>query len=187
MQIYGLHAVADLLDDFVAYRNIRPADVRLPGLADIAPNTQPRKGDEAYANVAVTILQAAQRVRNAPQIQRFCMIGDTRQSDGGTYSTIAKRTGWAGAAFICDEKANDAPLYAPSSEAGIMLSNRWSHIEAFSAQQIIDSTTAIIIDLDKTLIGARGRNHQLIDAARLTALKKCRDRRAGHKLRRSHI
>ena len=171
MQIYGVHAVADLLDDFVAYRNIRPADTRLPGLADIAPNTQPRKGDEAYANVAVTILHAAQQLRNAPHIQRFCMIGDTRQSDGGTYTTIAKRTGWAGAAFICDEKPNDSPSYAPSSEAGIMLSNRWSHIEAFSAQHIIDSATAIIIDLDKTLIGARGRNHQLIDAARLTALK----------------
>lgn len=171
MHIYGRHAVADLLDDFVAYRNIRPADRRLPGLAEIAPNTQPRKGDDAYANVAVTILNAAQALRKAGHIQRFCMIGDTRQSDGGTYTTIAKRTGWAGAAFICDEKANDQPSYSASSEAGIMLANRWSAIDAFAAQQHVDAQTAIIIDLDKTLIGARGRNHHLIDTARLTALK----------------
>lgn len=171
MQIYGKHAVADLLDDFVAYRNIRPVDHRLPGLADIAPNTQPRKGDEAYANVAVTILQAAQTLRQAPVIQRFFMIGDTRQSDGGTYTTIAKRTGWAGAAFICDEKLKEPAQYTPASESGIMLSNRWGAIASFTAQHIIDPATAIIIDLDKTLIGARGRNHHLIDAARLTALK----------------
>ncbi len=171
MQIYGRHAVADLLDDFVAYRNIRPADRRLPGLADIAPNTQPRKGDDAYAAIAVTILNAAQTLRNGAAIHRFCMIGDTRQSDGGTYTTIAKRTGWAGAAFICDEKSSDPPTYTPASEAGIMLANRWSAIDAFAAQHAVDAQTAVIIDLDKTLIGARGRNHQLIDSARLTALK----------------
>lgn len=172
MHIYGNHAVADLLADFVAYRNIRPADQRLPGLADIAPHSQPRKGDDAYAHVAVTILHAAQTLRQAPAIQRFVMIGDTRQSDGGTYTTIAKRTNWSGAAFICDEKRAEPAVYAPASESGIILSNRWSAIAAFAAQQIIDESTAIIIDLDKTLIGARGRNHKLIDTARLTALKR---------------
>ncbi len=170
MQIYGRHAVADVLGDFVAYRNIRPIDARLPGLQDIAPNTQPRKGDDAYANVAMTILKAAQSLRQAGPIQRFMMIGDTRQSDGGTYLTIAKRSGWQGAAFICDEKRSEDPFYGVSNDAGVYTSNRWRNIDAFAAQHVVDEHTAILIDLDKTFIGARGRNHQLIDAARLTAL-----------------
>jgi hypothetical protein len=40
-----------------------------------------------------------------------------------------------------------------------------------SQQFIVDHQTVVVIDLDKTLYGARGRNHQLIDDARLTALR----------------
>jgi hypothetical protein len=167
MQIYGRHAVANIFRSFVAYRNIRPIDARLPGL--ISPNTQPRRrrrslcqcGDDDFARPIVT----------SSRIQRFMMIGDTRQSDGGTYLTIAKRSGWQGAAFICDEKRSKDPFYGISNDAGVYTSNRWRHIDAFAAQHVVDQHTAIPIDLDKTFIGARGRNHQLIDAARLTALK----------------
>jgi hypothetical protein len=172
MHIYGRHAVADLLGDFVAFRNIRPVDIRLPGVADIAPNTQPRKGDDAYAAVAITILNAAQATRTTKPIRQFLMIGDTRQSDGGTYMTIANRSGWHGAAFICDEKRAEDPSLAMSNDTGVYIANRWQKITQFSEQFIVDDQTAIIIDLDKTLIGARGRNHHLIDTARLTALKR---------------
>lgn len=172
MQIYSRQALRDLLGENVAFRNIRPADTRLPGLADIAPNTQPRKGDDAYANIAATILNAAQQLRGGAAITRFIMIGDTRQSDGGTYMTIAKRTGWQGGAFICDEKRTEDPHFALSNDAGVYVANRWRNIEHFADLMHVDNQTAIIIDVDKTLVGARGRNHQLIDSARLTALKR---------------
>lgn len=172
MQIYSRQSLRDLLGDYIAFRNIRPADARLPGLPEIAPNTQPRKGDEAYASVAVTILNAAQQLRGGAPITKFLMIGDTRQSDGGTYMTIAKRTGWHGGAFICDEKRNDDPHFGLSNDAGVYVANRWRNIEQFADLMQVDSQTAIIIDVDKTLVGARGRNHQLIDSARLTALKR---------------
>lgn len=172
MQIYSRQSLHDLLGDHVAFRNIRPADARLPGLQDITPHTQPRKGDDAYANVAVTILNAAQQLRGGAPITKFMMIGDTRQSDGGTYMTIAKRTGWQGGAFICDEKRNDDPHFGQSNDAGVYIANRWRNIEQFADLMHVDSQTAIIIDVDKTLVGARGRNHQLIDSARLTALKR---------------
>lgn len=172
MQIYARQSLRDLLGDHVAFRNIRPADTRLPGLQQIAPNTQPRKGDDAYAAVAVTILHAAQQLRGGHPLTKFLMIGDTRQSDGGTYLTIAKRTGWEGGAFICDEKRNDDPYFSQSNDVGVYTANRWRTIEQFADLMSVDSQTAVIIDVDKTLVGARGRNHQLIDSARLTALKR---------------
>lgn len=172
MHIYGVHTIADVLGDNVAFRNIRPVDRRLPSLAELAPNTQPRKGDEAYANIAIAILNAAQHLRQAPAIEQFLLLGDTRQSDGGTYTAIAKQSGWRGAAFICDEKRSADPQFGLSQDSGIYTANRWRSVEQFSAQFTIDARTAIIIDLDKTFIGARGRNHQMIDDARLTALQK---------------
>jgi hypothetical protein len=171
MHIYGTQTIADILGDNVAFRNIRPVDQRLPSLQDIAPNTQPRKGDTAYAQVAITILNAAQQLRQGPPIEQFFMIGDTRQSDGGTYTAIAQASGWRGAAFICDEKRNEDPRYELSSDQGIYTANRWRNVELFAQQHSIGPNTAIIIDLDKTFIGARGRNHQMIDEARLTALQ----------------
>ena len=143
----------------------------MPGLQDLAPNTQPRKGDDAYAAVAIAILNAAQALRTPKPIRQFLMLGDTRQSDGGTYMTIAARSGWSGAAFICDEKRGEDPALTLSSDHGVYVANRWSKLSTFAEQFTIDDQTAVIIDMDKTLIGARGRNHQLIDAARLTALK----------------
>jgi hypothetical protein len=58
LKVYGTASVSDLLGDFVAYRGLRPADARLPGLAEIAPGPAPRKGAPEYARVAADILRA---------------------------------------------------------------------------------------------------------------------------------
>lgn len=175
MQNYGTASIADLLGDYVAYRNLRPADTRLPGLAELASGPPPRKGEPAYAKVVAAILAAARTIE-APgtELRRILLIGDTRRSDVGCFSGIVAETGWVGRCFICDEVAGAAPLIR--REEAVAYANQWQALYSFAAaleaeELPVDAATVVVIDLDKTLIGARGRNHSIIDAARLRALR----------------
>jgi hypothetical protein len=58
------------------------------------------------------------------------------------------------------------------------LTNRWANLDeqfdSFCAEYAhlpVDGNTVVVIDLDKTFLGARGRNGQVIDGARVTAVK----------------
>jgi len=62
-------------------------------------------------------------------------------------------------------------------ESGIMLANRWAALADFvhflqGEGFAFDDTTAALIDLDKTAFGAKGRNSQVIDAARVEAVRR---------------
>jgi hypothetical protein len=175
MRTYGNAAIADLLGDNVAYRSLRPADTRLPGLAALHTGTVPRKGEPAYADVVIQILRAAQQlVHPHAALQNLVVIGDTQRSDGGAFETICSASGWRGRCFICDEKPNEPPIIR--QQGTIHYANAWQGLYAFQAaleaeEFRIDAQTVIVLDIDKTLLGAKGRNHQLIDRARLKALR----------------
>jgi hypothetical protein len=164
----------ELLGDMVAYRNLRPAAPWLPAGADLRPGPPPRKGDAAYAQVVAAILRAAHS-QMAPdaQIERVVFVGDTLRSDGGAFETLCAATGWRGRALICDERPGAPQI---SWQGPLAQANAWQALYAFQAaleaeEFHVDQAAAVVIDLDKTLLGARGRNHALIDAARLTALR----------------
>ncbi|MCK4473533.1 MAG: hypothetical protein KAW49_17270 [Anaerolineae bacterium] len=58
-----------------------------------------------------------------------------------------------------------------------MLANRWADLADFihflqGEGFALDEATAALIDLDKTAFGARGRNSQVIDAARVEAVRR---------------
>jgi hypothetical protein len=60
---------------------------------------------------------------------------------------------------------------------GIMLANRWTALADFihflqGQGFAFDEATVALIDLDKTAFGARGRNSQVIDAARVEAVRR---------------
>jgi hypothetical protein len=175
MHTYGSAAIADLLGDNVAYRSLRPADSRLPGLTAFHTGTVPRKGDLAYAEVVVQILQAAQQLAHPHvALRKFVVIGDTQRSDGGAFETICTASGWRGRCFICDENPTEPPTIR--QQGMIQYANAWQGLHAFQAaleaeEFSIDPGTVIVLDIDKTLLGAKGRNHQLIDRARLSALR----------------
>ncbi|MFO7170695.1 MAG: hypothetical protein DIU80_021915 [Chloroflexota bacterium] len=174
MKVYGTASIADLLGDFVAYRSLRPADARLPGLAELAPGPPPRKGAPEYARVAAAILRAARQL-TAPGVplERLVFIGDTRLSDGGAFTTLRDVTGWQSRCFI---GRDDAAPPAVEQEGDITFANRWSALPAFADRLdaegfAVDERAAVVIDIDKTLLGGRGRNDKLIDRARLRALR----------------
>ena len=191
MRLFGRASVSEFLDDFVVYRNLVPADERLSPLSAIrtdiglAAGRLPRKSEPDYARVIVHMIKQAQSLNaSGYEIERLLYVGDTRLNDGTAFSNVCAAGNWRGLAFIAAE--TDAPenvqvIRLPSQrqdadDPELVLANRWSALYRFDAlcaerDFAIDPSTAVIVDLDKTALGARGRNAQVIDQARVDAVQ----------------
>ena len=185
MKNYGLASVAEFLDDFVVYRNLVPMDPGLPsldalrGALDLTESVTPRKSEPDYGRVMVQLLKQA-RALDAPgaEIKRLVYVGDTRLNDGTAFANACRAGGWPGIAFIGSEKG-DAPQVEIVEQDGqtLYLANRWSMLADFDAYCAengfpLDAETAVILDLDKTTVGARGRNDHVINTARVAAVRR---------------
>ena len=184
MRSYGRARVQDFLGSSIVYRNLIPIDRRLPGLPELreplglSATLIPRKSSQEYAQAVVHIIDRAQKIRGkTATIKRLVYIGDTRVNDGTAFANLLTTGGWSGAAFIGSETREPEETHVEGSDgATILLSNRWSALYDFAAfcrmsGVPIDERTAVVIDLDKTALGARGRNDHVIDAARLEAMR----------------
>ncbi len=184
MKVYGRACVQDFLGSFIVYRNLIPIDMRLPGLPElrgslgIPAKLTPRKSSPEYARVVSHIIDRAQELRGEKAgVERLVYIGDTRVNDGTAFLNLLTSGEWSGAAFIGSETTAPEETHVERSNRGtILLSNRWSALDGFEAfcreKGIrIDERTAMVIDLDKTALGARGRNDHVIDKARLQAMQ----------------
>ncbi len=185
MEIFGRASLHEFLGDFVVYRNLVPADPRLPALADLravvglSAGIVPRKVDPAYGAVMAHLLRQA-RALTAPgaTVERLVYLGDTRMLDGTAFAQICRAGGWPGIAFIGADRA--APLQTDVVDEGtttLFVANRWRALEDFEAfcgerGFRLDHNTAVIVDIDKTAIGARGRNDATIDQARVEAIRR---------------
>jgi len=181
----GRSSVSEFLGDRIVYRNLAPADPRLPSLVTLRarlslPERQtPRKIEADYARVIVHLLEAA-RLQDAPgtPIQGLVFVGDTRLLDGTAFENICTAGGWPGLAFIGSETREAPSIQTVPTPGGqtLYLSNRWASLQDFDRYctgqgMPIGEATAVVIDLDKTALGARGRNGHAIDAARVRAVK----------------
>ncbi|MGD2165008.1 MAG: hypothetical protein PVH50_05710, partial [Anaerolineae bacterium] len=191
METHGRTSVHGFLGDFVVFRSLTPVDKRLPALADvreragIPKGVTPRKSQPAYARVIVQLLRAA-RALSAPttSLERLIYVGDTRMNDGNAFANIALAGGWPGVAFIASETEDPAPPEILEKEnSALYLASRWSDIasgashpsfEQFCQEEGFptDEQTAVIIDLDKTALGARGRNDHVINQVRVEAVRR---------------
>lgn len=180
MKNYGLTSVHEFLGDFIVYRNLNPMDERLPPLARVRRELGlpegiiPRKSEPAYARVIACLLRQA-RTLDAPgaSIERLVYVGDTRLNDGTAFSNICHAANWPGRAFIAAERDEPACLEVVEADGGTMyVANRWSMLHDFAREVRADERTAVIFDLDKTTLGARGRNDGVIDRARVTAVRR---------------
>jgi hypothetical protein len=181
-RIHGLAALSDLLGDFIVYRSLRPADPRLPGLADLAeplrldPKAAPRKAEPAYGLAVAEILRRARACeRPGAAIRQLLYVGDTHMNDGTAFRNLCAAGGWPGWAFIGQDEARRPAEVAV--DGPIFLANRWSALGEFltfvaGQGAALDEGTALVIDLDKTAVGARGRNDLAIDEARVLAVKR---------------
>ena len=185
MKKYGRTTVSEFLGDFIVYRNLVPVDSRLPPLPEISESLGliegviPRKTTVDYARVITYLVEQARKLDNpGSHIKRIVFIGDTRLNDGTAFRNICLSGKWPGTAFIANEK-NEPPNYEiDQQEAGtLFLANRWEALAEFNQfcqrrEFWIDEHSAVLIDLDKTTLGARGRNDRVIDQVRLEAAAK---------------
>jgi hypothetical protein len=185
MKNHGRASVHEFLGDFIVYRNLVPMDGRLPPLAEIRPlvglpaGVAPRKSAPEYARVIVHLLKRA-RALDGPgvSIARLVYVGDTRLNDGTAFANVCRAGDWPGLAFIGAERDEPARVEVIDQEEGrLFLSNRWSALadfDRFCREQgfPLDEQAAVIVDLDKTALGARGRNDQVIDGARVEAVRR---------------
>jgi hypothetical protein len=182
MKKYGRSTVSEFLGDLVVYRNLDPIDSRLPSLAEVKERASistrgiPRKTTPEYARVIANLLLDASNLgESPPQIERVVFVGDTRLNDGTAFQNICLAGNWPGMAFIASEGEGPQQLEIDPQDAGdLIYANRWSAIDEFQAHCrkqdfAIDERTVILLDLDKTTIGARGRNDKVIDQVRLEA------------------
>ncbi len=178
---YGLTSLRDFLGEFVVYRNLIPADARLPSIADLREslglgNALPRKAEPDYGRVVAEMLRHARALdRPGAQIERLVYVGDTRLNDGTAFRNLRAAGDWPGWAFI----GHDAPADPPQVkvEDSLYLSNRWSALPDFvrfleERGFALDEGTAVVIDVDKTAIGARGRNDAVINQARVEGVER---------------
>jgi hypothetical protein len=180
--MYTRMTIGDFLGDFVVYRNLEPADRRLRGLQQIWRDIGlpayrvPRKAEPDYAAAMVNFLKQAQALRGAiDSLAHLIYIGDTRFLDGTAYRNLKAQGAWPGWAFIASEKCDAAPQVEIEEE--MYLSNRWQALSDFldyvQGQGIpLDGTTTAVVDLDKTVLGARGRNDGVIDMARVAGVRR---------------
>ncbi len=186
MKIHGRSSVSEFLGDRVVYRNLDPVDPRLFPLEvmrkkeGLPGGPIPRKGDPEYAQVVVHLLrQARALVAPGVSLERLVYLGDTRMSDGGAFASLCRAGGWTGRAFIGSETSAAPALKvepAPGSvDQTLTLANRWAALADFDRSLAlqgfpVDEKTAVVVDLDKTALGGRGRNSHVIDAARVQAV-----------------
>jgi hypothetical protein len=127
----------------------------------------------------VTVLGAARRLeRPGVDLRRLIYVGDTRMNDGTAFANLCRAGGWPGVAFIgADRGASPRVDVVEEGAQTLYLANRWAALADFDAflrrrEFPIDEATAVVLDLDKTTLGARGRNDQVINAVRVEAVRR---------------
>jgi hypothetical protein len=183
---FGRACLADFCDDWVVYRNLEPLDKRVPGLKqafydmELRSEQIPRKQERDYAKAAVWFVNRIQQVRGVSSpVNELLFLGDTLFNDGQAFSNMISVGRWRGACFIGAERLDQEPTTRIEQET-IFIANRWpalvDWLRMIKEQGFqLAANTAVIIDIDKTALGAKGRNDKVIDRARLAGIYRTMD------------
>jgi len=165
--------IADLTGDAVIYRDLEPCDPALPRLAELRARLglpagpPPRKRDATYARIVRALADTLQAARGSGPLTTMAVIGDT-DNDRLLAEHLRQSGSLPTYAFI----GEDRPVAAESLvwHGDTANATRWHLIHAWAAEldwRGVDwARTAVLIDIDKTLLGPRGRSDGAIDDAR---------------------
>ena len=183
---FGRARLADFCDNWVVYRNLEPLDKRLPGLKaayldmELRTDLIPRKQDVPYAKAATWFLRQIQRIRGVKTpLSEVLFIGDTLFNDSQAYKNIRQFSRWQGSCFIGAERPEQDPTFTVDAD-NVYSADRWAALTDWIrwVKELglhLDDRTAVIIDIDKTALGAKGRNDKVIDRARLAGIFRTMD------------
>jgi hypothetical protein len=170
----------ELFGDLVVYRDLNPVDPRLPRFEaaraqlGLSGATCPRKHEPAYGQTMVWFLQQARALDMPGTVLReLVYLGDAVLSDGSAFRNLRAAGDWRGWAFIGAERDEALSI---AEQGDIYVANRWTALASFVTWMQdqgarLDAGTAVVIDIDKTALGARGRNDSVIDRARVAAVE----------------
>ena len=191
MEVFGRGRLSDLFGDMVIYRNLQPLDSQLPKIKvamrelSLSGDQMPRKQDKAYAEIAIWYGKKAQEKRNASKpLQELLFIGDTLYNDGRAFMNMRSVSNWNGSCFIGVESLEDeAEIYIDDDL--IYGANRWAKVGDWIKWMVeeqelnLDEGTMVVVDIDKCILGARGRNDAVIDRARIQGAYRTMDNLLG--------
>lgn len=176
--ITSLHAI---FDDWVVYRNLEPLDPSIAGLRacwrEIGLDRYyiPRKAkDEDYVRVILHFMERMREARRQPTLQRLLYLGNRRVRDRHTIQHFMRHVSRPFVAFLCEEDLDETGQM--TEQGNTLLANRWRMIADLVAllqdkSFPLDARTAIVVDMDKTIIGARGRNDRPLNRARIEGVR----------------
>lgn len=193
MSVIEQMKLSDVYGDLVIYRNLEPLDKRIKGLRKAAGrmgvmnDSIPRKHDADYAAATIWFIEEAQQLREVPKnIKELLVIGDSIYNDGQAFQNIREVSRWGGSCFIGAEAFGEKPQGKLDAETNVYSANRWGALATWAALLVeqeyrLNDETAVIVDIDKTLIGARGRNDHMIVQARLQGIYRTMDSVLGNR------
>lgn len=155
--------LSDMLQNNVVFRELNPLNSSLPNFeklkTELFLQSLPRKKDREYARVLYRILKSLKDFAN------IVYIGDTFLSDLTVIKNLKKCANEPVFGVITSE---GAPL-PENDDTFVIFSDKWANLPTL-VEDKISGGSLVIIDLDKTFIGANGRNHLPIDKARTDAI-----------------
>lgn len=175
-----LSSLYEVIGDLAVFRNLSPVAPHIPSYDQawaemgMPGPERPRKQDPAFAQVLAWFLRRGRALGGVhTELTELVYLGDTVLADGNAFRNVRAAGGWRGWAFIGAER--DETL-AVDIKDGVYTANRWSALAEFAEWilgegAVLDARTAVIVDIDKTALGARGRNDTAIDRARVTAIE----------------
>jgi hypothetical protein len=170
----------DFIGDLAVFRNLSPVDPQIPGYEQawaemgMAGPDRPRKQDPDYARALAWFLRRARALGGTRvEVTELVYLGDTALADANAFRNVRAAGGWRGWAFIGAEKGESLLV---DIRDGVYTANRWAALAEFAGWMQeqgarLDAGTAVILDIDKTALGARGRNDGAIDRARVAAIE----------------
>ncbi len=168
--MYKRGKLSDIFGRRIVFRELNPVDRDLPQFSEIKKvfslKRLPRKKDAEYAKALSYIFS------KAGSFKKVFYIGDTLMSDASVIENFANLSIYEVFGVITRE----GELDGFSEKKHFVVSGSWSAlgdvISVFEKKHFaIDEETVLVIDIDKTAIGVRGRNDSAIDKARLDAIK----------------
>jgi hypothetical protein len=166
-------SIADLTENMVVYRDLQPCDARLPAIGELRDELGlpaellPRKRDPQYARVLLALANRALALAGKGAAEALLVIGDT-DNDRRLAAHLRETSRLPVPAFIGVDRLDEIKSYV--YEGDTVFANRWELLERWlqelDARSLPWPATVVLIDIDKTLLGPRGRNDGPVDESR---------------------